>query len=305
MKILFAGSPDTALPALRAVAKFADELAVLSQPDRPVGRRRQVTPTPVSEWAMDKQVPLFRPDDHLGIAEAVRSFRPDLAITVAYGRILTPEVLGIPHHGWWNVHFSLLPRWRGATPVQHALLAGDEETGVSVFRLDDGVDTGPLLNQVTHPIRQGITAGELLDELSNVGTTALLETLQTLQSGRLREKSQDGDVTLAPKLEREEGKISAGATALEAWRRYQATTPEPGCFVEDRASGNTIRLLELQGNSFSHDRPRGVIDVLDNQVCVFLDGGILRLTRVLPAGKKPMDAMDWWRGVAGPVVIND
>lgn len=293
-----------ALPALEAVAGVATELAVMSQPDKPVGRKKVLTPTAVSSWAHNNDVTLYRPESQDTIAQAVKGFAPDLGITVAYGRILRPEVLAIPAHGWWNVHFSLLPRWRGAAPVQHALLAGDTTTGVTVFQLDSGMDTGPILSQRTHSITPGITAGVLLDELSHVGAALLAETLQRHRTGDLHPTPQQGEETHAPKLEREMGRITASDTIDQAQYRYQAATPEPGCFVSWGDGKNSLRVLEASATTDTERSAEGTISMTPEGLGIGLAGGSLLLHTVQPAGKKAMPAADWWRGVHEEIRID-
>ena len=293
-----------ALPALEAVARVATELWVMSQPDRPVGRKRVLTPTPVSSWAMEHEVTLYRPDSHDAIAQAVTECAPDCGITVAYGRILRPEVLAIPAHGWLNVHFSLLPRWRGAAPVQHALLAGDTETGVTVFQLDDGMDTGPILSQQTHQIRPEITAGALLEELSVVGAELLTTTLRHHFNTPLTPSPQQGDTTHAPKLDRDTGRIRSTDSIQTATRRFQATTPEPGCFVSWGGGEHSLRVLGASAVTDTTKSAEGTITMTPDGVGIGLPGGTLLLHTVQPAGKKAMPAADWWRGVHEEIRID-
>jgi methionyl-tRNA formyltransferase len=293
-----------ALPALEAVAGVATELAVMSQPDKPVGRKKVLTPTAVGSWAIDRGVTLFRPENHEAIAQAVSDFAPDVGITVAYGRLLRPEVLTIPPFGWWNLHFSLLPRWRGAAPVQHALLAGDATTGVTVFQLDEGMDTGPVLSQRSHPITPGITAGELLEELSRVGASVLIDTLHTHQRGELTPTPQRGNPTAAPKLDRDTGHIRPPHTIDEAFRRFQATTPEPGCFVSWDGGKHTLRVWQARALNDASLPADGRIQATSEGVGVRLTGGILLFDTVQPAGKKSMPAGDWWRGVHREIVVD-
>jgi len=293
-----------ALPSLEAVAGVATELAVMSQPDKPVGRKKVLTPTAVSSWAMERGVTLFRPENHDAIAQATSDFAPDVGITVAYGRLLRPEVLSIPAFGWWNLHFSLLPRWRGAAPVQHALLAGDTTTGVTVFQLDEGMDTGPVLSQKTHPIAPGITAGNLLDELAHVGASVLIDTLGAYQRGDLTPTAQHGDPTPAPKLDRDTGRIRPTETIDEAYQRFQATTPEPGCFVSWDGGEHTLRVWEARIVTDAAQPADGLIDATKEGVGVRVTGGILLFDTVQPAGKKAMPAGDWWRGVHREIYID-
>lgn len=304
VRILFAGSPSAALPALEAVADVASEFAVMSQPDKPVGRKQILTPTPVSSWAQDHDVALYRPADHEGIAKAASEFGPDLGITVAYGRLLSPQTLAIPAFGWWNVHFSLLPRWRGAAPVQNALLAGDCETGVTVFQLDDGMDTGPILSQRSHAIAPLIDAGQLLEELSYLGAKLLTETLQQHQNGHLTRTPQEGDTTHAPKLERESGRITSTESIEVAHRRLRAATPEPGCFVSWGGGVNTLRVIAAKIAVGSNMETPGTIRETEQGVGIAVTGGVLLLETVQPAGKKVMPAEDWWRGVHQEIRID-
>jgi methionyl-tRNA formyltransferase len=304
VRILFAGSPAVALPALEAVADVATELAVMSQPDRPVGRKKVLTPTPVSSWAIERGITLYRPVGHEAISQAVTDCAPDLGITVAYGRLLRQDVLTIPTNGWWNLHFSLLPRWRGAAPVQNSLLAGDITTGVTVFQLDEGMDTGPVLSQQSHAITPGITAGELLGELSRIGATLLTTTLQAHQSGHLTATPQHGEATPAPKLDRDTGRIRSTETIEGASRRFQATTPEPGCFVSWGDGQHTLRILKASAVTDTSPSPVGSVTAGPEGVGLCLAGGTLLLETVHPAGKKAMPAADWWRGIHQDIRID-
>ncbi len=304
MKILFAGSPQAALPALQVVSDVASCLAVMSQPDKPTGRKKILTPTPVSNWALHNDLTLYRPHTKEEIAAAVAEFQPELGITVAYGKILTPEVLALPRDGWWNVHFSLLPRYRGAAPVQHALLAGDRETGVSIFQLDAGIDTGPVISQTTHPMMPGITSGELLDQLAKVAAALLTQTLRGYAADNISTATQSGDTSHAPKLDATTGHIRSHHTAIEAGRLFQATTPEPGCFVTFNQGQQRLRILEARINEDKHNVRPGTIQVFTDGVGIALHGGVVMLQRVQPAGKNPMSSADWWRGVQKEAVID-
>ncbi|MDR9433994.1 methionyl-tRNA formyltransferase [Pontimonas sp.] len=301
MRVVFAGSPEVARRVLDVVRQSGVSIVgVISQPDRPVGRKKTLTATPVSRFATDQQLPLWRPENAGELVDALRNLRPDLVIAVAYGRLITAEALAVPPHGWWNLHFSLLPAHRGATPVQHALLAGDDTTGVSVFQIDEGLDTGPLLGQRSHPVTPGITAGELLGELAEVGATLLVETVDALVHGTLSPRDQVGEATLAPKLPRDAGRLDCAQPADQVFRRYQATTPEPGAYVflTDTQSRLGISKARLVG---SHQATPGVIERIEDTIVMGCGGGGLELLTVHPAGKNVMPATDWWRGVGRPV----
>ena len=304
VRVVFAGSPEVALPALEVVAQRSSELLVISQPDRPTGRKGTLTPTAVSRYALDHSLPLERPGTADQLRDCVADFMPDLGITVAYGRILRPEVLELPRLGWWNLHFSLLPRWRGAAPVQHALLAGDTTTGVTIFALDAGIDTGPVLHQEDHPIRPGMTAGELLGQLSRLGARALNTTLDSAEAGNLRPTAQAGPATHAPKLVREDGRVSSQLTVAGALRRFGASTPEPGCFLTLTNQSLTMTIHQMEHNAEPVGLAPGHLAPTRRGVAMGLSDGEVTLLRVQPAGKRAMSALDWWRGVHGNPTVD-
>jgi methionyl-tRNA formyltransferase len=298
MRIIYAGSPEVALPPLKALhAAGAEIVAVLSQPDRPVGRKRILTPTPVSALAMELGLPVHHPHSAEELVRIVESADADLAIAVAYGRLIPPEVLTLPRHGWWNLHFSLLPRWRGATPVQHALLHGDEVTGLSVFRMDEGLDTGRVLAVRERRIRALDTASSLLADLSEEGATVLVELLSELEGGELRAVEQIGEPTYAPKLSRDEGRLDWTETASAVMNRYRAVTPEPGAFAILAGPGREIGISVMHPVVSTRQIPPGSIQSEGKKVIVGCAEGALELVRVKPAGKVEMDAASWWRGV--------
>ena len=297
MRIIYAGSPEVALPPLMALHNSGAEIvAVLSQPDRPVGRKRILTPTPVSALAMDLGLPVHHPHSAEELARIVQSADADLAIAVAYGRLIPPEVLALPRHGWWNLHFSLLPRWRGATPVQHALLHGDEVTGLSVFQMDEGLDTGRILAVRERRIRALDTASSLLADLSEEGATVLIELLQELEGGGLNPVEQIGQPTYAPKLSREAGRLDWTESASAVINRYRAVTPEPGAFAILAGLGREIGISVMRPVVSTRHIPPGSIQSEGKKVIVGCAEGALELVRVKPAGKVEMDAAAWWRG---------
>lgn len=301
MRVVFAGSPDAARRVLGACLEAGVPIVgVVSQPDRPVGRKKVVTPTPVSAFAVDHQLPLERPNTATELAEALTRLTPDLVIAVAYGRLITADVLAMPKNGWWNVHFSLLPAHRGATPVQHTLLAGETTTGVSVFQIDEGLDTGPILAQHSVPVRPGVTAGELLEQLAELGAKLLIGTVDDLRRGELDSWEQTGEATLAPKLPRDAGRLNCFLPAPEVFWRFQATTPEPGAYVPLGEAGSRLGIIEARVLATAGVTP-GVIDSLDDSVVLGCAQGAIELLVVHPAGKKVMTASQWWRGVGHPV----
>ena len=298
---MFAGSPAVARTVLEACLDAGMPIVgVISQPDRPVGRKKVITPTPVSAYATEGAIALERPESSIELTAAIDRLKPDLVIAVAYGRLITPSVLALPTHGWWNLHFSLLPAYRGATPVQHALLEGDTTTGVSVFQIDEGLDTGLILAQEPLVIRPHVTAGELLVELAQVGARLLIHTFHDLLAGRLKPTPQSGPVSLAPKLPRDAGRLDCSLSVQEVFQRFQATTPEPGAYLALGEEGVRLGVHDAEPLPDMHGEP-GVIDRSEGRIVVGCHDGALWLKKVQPAGKTVMTAEDWWRGVSKPV----
>ena len=297
MRVVFAGSPDVAAQVMAHLLNSGVTLsAVISQPDRPVGRKKVVTATPVSQLAEQRGIELYRPEDGKQLTETLRQLRPDLVVAVAYGRILRSEHLEIPAHGWWNLHFSLLPAYRGATPVQHALLAGERTTGVTVFRIDHGLDTGDILGQRQHGIEPFSTAGDLLHQLGTLGAQLLVELLALQAKGALQSRSQEGEPSFAPKLDRDAGRLDFHRPVAEVFRRWQAVTPEPGAFTPLRDRSGGLGIVTARPSPDVVDLEPGVVNQRNDRVFVGCERGALELITVHPGGKRPMPAMDWWRG---------
>ena len=298
LRVVFAGSPAVAVPSLTALLDAGHEVvAVVTREDAPVGRRRVLTATPVALAAEAVGLPVIRAnrlDDE--VTAQIEAFAPDLGVVVAYGGLLREPLLSTPRHGWLNLHFSLLPRWRGAAPVQHAILAGDAVTGVSVFRLVPELDAGPLLAQVSEPIGRFQTAGALLERLSMIGAGVLAEVVDGIAAGTARAVAQRGQATPAGKLHAADGVIDWTASAASIDRRIRALTPEPG--ASTTVAGERLRLLEAAPAHSAHRLAPGEVAVADRQVLVGTGDGLLELVRVTPAGRQPMTAADWLRGRA-------
>lgn len=302
MRVVFAGSPDVARIALDALIEADIPLVgVISQPDRPVGRKKTITPTPVSIRARDAALDLFRPVTQAELVDAVTTLQPDLVIVVAYGRLIGAEALEIPLHGWWNLHFSLLPSYRGATPVQHALLAGDRTTGVSVFQIDTGLDTGDVLGQRPVAIEPFVTAGELLETLAHEGASLLVELFHALEQGQLEARAQHGEVSLAPKLPADAGRLDFHQSVADVFRRWQAVTPEPGAYTTLRDREGRLVIRHARPAPDVVDLSVGQLELRGSKVFVGCGRGALELIRVHPSGKKEMSAADWARGLGHAV----
>lgn len=296
MRIVFAGSPAAAVPSLRAVASSAHHVvAVITREDSPRGRKAVLTPTPVAAAAEELGLPVIRANRlSEAVTAEVASLEADLGVIVAYGGLVREPLLSTPRLGWINLHFSLLPRWRGAAPVQHAIIAGDEHTGATVFQLVPELDAGDLLGQLAEPIGAMQTAGGLLETLSASGAGLVLRVVDSLAEGSARPIAQEGEVTLAPKLTLEDGRIDWTRSAQEIHDRVRGVTPEPGAFTtlgEDR--------LKIVQTAIARDTPRlapGAIELRGKSVVVGTSTDPIELVIVHPAGRKAMDAAAWWRG---------
>ena len=306
MRVLFAGTPEVAVPSLdRLVADGFDVVAVLTREDAPVGRKRVLTPSPVAARAAELGLPVIRAN-RIGAdaQEAIRAAGPDVAAIVAYGGLVPPAALGIPRHGWINLHFSLLPAWRGAAPVQHAVIHGDDVTGAVTFLLEEGLDTGPVYGQLTEAVGPDDTAGELLARLAQSGSVLLSQTLAGIDAGRLVAVPQSGDVSLAPKLGLEDGRVDWTRPALAVRRRINGTTPEPGAWTT--LEGQRFKLGPVQPRTDADTLEPGHVAVLPGKrprVLVGTGSHPVELGTVQPAGKKTMHASDWARGLGGETKV--
>ncbi|CAN5287726.1 methionyl-tRNA formyltransferase [soil metagenome] len=303
LRLVFAGSPAAAVPSLATLAGSRHEVvAVTTREDSPQGRRGVLTPTPVAVEAEARGIPTIRANRLAGAAtEAVQGLQPDLGVIVAYGGLVREPLLSAPRLGWINLHFSLLPRWRGAAPVQRAIMAGDDVTGATVFQLVPELDAGDVFGRMTEPIGAHQTAGRLLDSLAHSGAELLLRVVDALADGTARAEPQEGDVTLAPKLTLADGLISWSAPAREVYDLIRGVTPEPGAFTT--VDGARLKVLEA---AVARDLPRlspGEFALVGRAVLVGTATDPIELVTVHPAGRKAMDAASWWRGRAstGPV----
>lgn len=298
MRLLFAGTPQVALPSLEALlASSHDVVAVLTRPDAPVGRGRALASSPVKELAQQHGIEVLTPvrpsdPDFVGRLQALNV---DCAPIVAYGGLIPRPVLTIPRYGWVNLHFSLLPAWRGAAPVQHAVLAGDDITGASTFALEEGLDTGPVFGMITEPIRDADTSGDLLARLAISGAQLLVHTLDGIESGSVVATPQPIDgVSHAPKLVPADARIDFSHPALAVDRRIRACTPAPGAW--STVDGERIKLFPMRLDLNITDIDAGWVRVTKNEILVGTGSHALVMGDVQPAGKKRMSALDWARG---------
>ena len=298
MRLLFAGTPRAAVPALAALLASRHEVvAVLSRPDAPAGRGRRPAQSPVAALARERGLEVRtppRPRDPAFLARLVE-LAPDCAPIVAYGGLIPPPALAVPRLGWVNLHFSLLPAWRGAAPVQHALLAGDEVTGATTFRLEEGLDTGPVFGTVTEAVRPADTGGDLLSRLAEAGAGLLVATLDGLEEGRVAAVPQPVDgVSLAPKLSTEDARVDWQAPALRVDRVVRACTPAPGAWTTFR--GQRIKLGPVLPDPSAADLAPGVLRRDRDAVRVGTGSHSVRLGAVQPAGGASVPALAWANG---------
>jgi methionyl-tRNA formyltransferase len=299
MRLVFAGTPEPALPALDAVATSRHELlAVVTRPDAPAGRGRRLAASPVAQRAEELGVPVLKPDRPRdpGFLAELASLAPDCCPVVAYGALLPQNALDIPVHGWVNLHFSLLPAWRGAAPVQHALWAGDEVTGATTFRIVRELDAGPTFGMMTEAVRPTDTAGDLLERLAHGGAELLVRTLDGIEEGTIeaREQPHDG-ISLAPKITVEDARVSWAEPATAVDRRIRACTPAPGAWCT--VDGQRLKLGPVTVVAEQPGLKPGQVEVSRNAVHVGTGTTPVRLGDVQPIGKKRMHAADWARGL--------
>jgi methionyl-tRNA formyltransferase len=309
MRLVFAGTPEAAVPSLLALAASAHEVAtVITRTDAPLGRQRRLTPSPVARAAAERGLPVLKTNRlDAAATEAIAALEPDLGVVVAYGGLVREPLLHAPRLGWINLHFSLLPRWRGAAPVQRAMMAGDRLTGTAVFQLVAELDAGPVYGNTSRPISQSDTAGSLLETLSVDGAELLLSVVDALEAGTANAEDQAGEVTLAPKLTIDDARIDWTLPADAVFNRMRGVTPEPGAFTMlGDARMKVLEAAPAQPPSGEQDAlsaphlPPGVFHLqaapVGPRLLIGTGTGPLELRRVQPAGKKPMGALDWWRG---------
>lgn len=302
MRCVFAGTPDVAAVALeRLLASSHSIEAVITRPDARSGRGRALAPSPVAEVAERAGVEILKPASLRDgdILERLRRIAPDVAPIVAYGGLVPPDALVIPAHGWVNLHFSLLPRWRGAAPVQHAIWRGDEVTGASTFLLEEGLDTGPVFGTVIEEVDPGDTSGALLHRLASVGADLLVDTLDLLESGAAAPVPQVGESSYAPKLTVDDALVRWAAPAFAVDRQVRACTPAPGAWTTvdgERLGVGPVAVVGDDVGDVGQLAP-GEVRVTKKAVFVGTLTGPVELGRVRPAGKRDMPAADWARGV--------
>ena len=291
MRIAVAASPEVAIPTLEALRSSPHQLVrVISQPDKPAGRGKTLTPTPVSTWAISNSIELLRPTSKPEIAAAVEDC--DCVITIGYGVLLPLEILEIPKFGFLNLHFSLLPRWRGAAPVQRAIEAQDPVSGVTVFQLDEGMDTGPIYTVHRYALDSDITSDELLIELGEIGVEAVIEALAMIESGKRPTAQKSEGATRAMKLSKDEGRIDWNRSAEEVSAKIRAFTSNPGAWTTFRGVALKIASPVLSSKVL---KP-GEVSVLEKKLFIGTSTHALEIGTVTAPGKSSMSATAWANG---------
>lgn len=307
MRIVFAGTPEFAVPSLRALAAHHEIVGVITREDAPLGRKRVLTPSPVAQLASELGLPVYKAnklDD--AATEWVNGLGADLGVIVAYGGLVREPLLSLPSHGWINLHFSDLPAWRGAAPVQRALMAGEQRLGVTVFRLVAALDAGAVLSRDARDFAPGTSAGDALTELAEFGTGALHRAIEVLELDPQTGEEQLGEATYAHKLSREDGRLNLTLPASAVLAHWAGVTPEPGAFVLFDEQPLKLHELRACGDevSFEEDRAAGTVRLVSGRAILELTDASLELVRVQPAGKAAMAGADWLRGRGGEAVLS-
>lgn len=297
MRIVFMGSPDFALPSLEALIRDFDVVGVVTQPDRPAGRGRKLTPPPVKQLAQARSIPVIQPKSFKGsqALDQLVEWQPEYIVVAAFGQILPPAVLEVPSDRCINVHASLLPRWRGAAPIQAAILHGDEQTGVTIMQMDPGLDTGPILAQQGIPIQPSDTAGDLSDKLADLGAQLLADTLPRVASGEISPQAQDDErATYAPMLHKSDGLLHFDQPAEQLARQIRAYDPWPGTHFFWNG-----RRIVVHAARAAHEETRqqpGTTLISHGQPAVQAADGLLVLEEIQPAGSRTMSGTDFLNG---------
>ena len=297
MRVVFAGTPDVAVPTLRRLAEGPHEVvAVVTRPDAPQGRKRVLTPSPVAVAAGELRLPIIkaaRLDE--SATEQIVATKPEVGVIVAYGALVREPLLSAPDHGWMNLHFSLLPRWRGAAPVQRALIAGEQALGACVFALVSELDAGDVYGRLEYEPPAMATAGDVLDALAHRGAYLVEDVVDAVADGSARALPQSGEVTLAPKLTIDDGRLEWDLPADSVLARWRGVTPEPGAFTT--VAGTRVKILTAGPAAHAGGLAPGRIAQEGADVLIGTADDPIAVERVQPAGKGAMAAADWWRGL--------
>ena len=270
-------------------------LGLITNPDKATGRGMNIIPNELASWGMSNGINVLKPIGHDNLKDLIKTLNPEIVITIAYGQLIPEELLNLPKHGWINVHFSSLPRWRGAAPVQWAILSGDTESGVTVFKLDKGMDTGPVYLTKTVSIKPDETTELLLTRLSNIGADLAIQSLAVIQAGTEPVAQLNSGVTLAPKINKNDGKINWHVNANEIFNRYRALAGNPGIWTLLGEVRLKIDSLEIS-NRTEKLSPSEVL-ISDEHLLVGANNGVIEIKTITPAGRSQMSAAEFIRGL--------
>jgi len=296
LNILLASSDKVAIPICDYLILNHGLKKVITGPDKPTGRGRNLIPNDFSAYCSMRGLEVLKPENDADLNSLLEEIKPDLIVTAAYGRLIRKHQLTMPTRGWLNIHFSLLPRWRGAAPVQFTILNGDELSGVTVFKLDVGLDTGPVYSSIEHRLEGDETSGELLDALSRLAVKPLDESLRKIDIGLDPIPQSSDQITLAPKLSKTDGQMDWSADSISLERKVRAFSPWPGAWSRLNGKQVTILQAEVSKSPRGKDSANGTLN-LTPAIAVKCGEGLLILKRVKPEGKKEMSADEWVRGI--------
>lgn len=296
IKVAFLGTPEFAIPALKALAKSEFKpFAVFCAPDKPIGRKQEMTPPPIKVAAQNFGIPVYQPTNKQELTEKILELKPDLAISAAYGIIVPKEVLEAPKFGCLNIHPSLLPKYRGASPIQAAILNGDKKTGVTIFKMDAGIDTGEIVAKNDFATNHQATTPELSNELAEIGARLLIKILPDWVSGKIApEKQNNSEAIYAPQIKKEDGKIDWQKPASEIERQIRAFDPWPGTFSE--YNGQKFKIIKAGLSEKESGKEPGALFLENNKLAAQTGKGSLLLEKVQLEGGKPIDAESFLRG---------
>lgn len=298
MKVLIASSSLLATPLFDEFRKSNNHeiLGILTNPDKPTGRGQKIEANDLALWAEENGFATYKPSNSAVVESIVSELKPDLVVTIAYGQLIKKAALTIPSYGWINIHFSALPKWRGAAPVQHAIMQGDSQIGVSIFKLDEGMDTGPVYVTKLTDIDANETTTELLQRLSLIGAEMTLQVLEMIKAGKEPTPQQLSTATLAPKISKNDGKIQWQATALQINNLFRALKDNPGVwcsFSENRIKIDGLRITDLNNNL-----EPGQVLIENEKMIVGTKDKAIELLRITPAGRNSMSAAEFVRGLS-------
>lgn len=298
LRTAFLGTPEAAIPSLEALARVSDVQIVITRPDRPRGRSRRIQAPPVHDAARKLGLEIEQPRFASDLVAALEGRHLDLGVVVAFGMLLRPEVLALPKAGYLNVHFSLLPRWRGAAPVERAIMAGDDETGVTIMRMDEGLDTGPIVATRKTPIGPEETGGSLRGRLANLGAELLADTVEPWVAGQITPRPQPTEgITYAPRLEAADRRLDFSMDAGDAFNRVRALAPAPGGRLD--VEGAPHKVLEVSAAEMPLTPGQWSVDAAGFPVAGFVHGALTIVT-IQPPGRRAMSGAEWLRGHSLP-----